>query len=336
MHELINISIDLDKIMDYYYNFHSFDITTFLDQYKGKKLEDLFNQHTVIHNEFGSFMELNWVIDNSNCHINLLASRKKLLGNLKAVYYIGEKIESKLLKKGVKSILDLKLHTRYNKYALELIDQIKKKEYEKLLQNRYIYDLDVSFCFDLQDLLFIDIETLGIYDSPIIIIGLGYFQNNCYQIKVLFARDLEEEIALCEYFRKEILPNFKCFVSYNGKSFDIPYIANRLLYFFDENPMISCNDIPYENANSKYHHIDLYHNCRRKYKGLFNNYTLTNIERKLLEMKRENELPSSLVGFCYQLYLEDPQKNVGLIREVINHNYWDIYSLPLILNRLLA
>ena len=134
----------------------------------------------------------------------------------------------------------------------------------------------------------------------------------------------------------EDIERYRVIVTFNGKSFDIPYIANRLLYFFDENPMISCNDVPYENANSKYHHIDLYHNCRRKYKGLFNNYTLTNIERKLLEMKRENELPSSLVGFCYQLYLEDPQKNVGLIREVINHNYWDIYSLPLILNRLLA
>lgn len=336
MHELIYISLDFDKIMDYYYNIHSFDISVFLDQYKGKKLEDIFDQNSVIHNNFGSFMEFDWLIDNPNWHINLLASRKKLLRNLKAVYYIGEKIEMKLLKKGVKSILDLKLHTRYNKYALELIDLIKKKEYEQLLQNRYIYDLDVSFCFDLQDLLFIDIETLGIYDSPIIIIGLGYFQDNFYKIKILFARDLEEEIALCEHFRKEILPNFKCFVSFNGKSFDIPYIANRLLYFFDENPMISSNEVPYETANTKYHHIDLYHNCRRKYKGLFNSYTLTSLERKLLEMNRENELPSSLVGFCYQLYLEDPQKNVGLIREVINHNYWDIYSLPLILNRLLV
>ena len=322
--------------MDYYYNFDSFDINVFLDQYRGTKLEDLYDQNSIINNSFGSFMEINWSIENPKWKLDLLNTRKNLLRNLKAVYYIGDKIEKKLLKKGVKSILDLKLHTRYNKYALELIDLIKQKEYKLLLQNRYIYDLDVSFCFDIHDLLFIDIETLGIYDSPIIIIGLGYFQDNSYQIKLLFARDLEEEIALCEYFRNKILPNFKCFVSYNGKSFDIPYIANRLLYFFEENPMISKNEVPYENANTKYHHIDLYHNCRRKYKGLFNNYTLTNMERKLLEMQRENELPSSLVGFCYQLYLEDPQNNVGLIREVINHNYWDIYSLPIILSRLLS
>ena len=322
--------------MDYYYNFDTFDISVFLDQYNGEKIEELFDQHSIISNTFGSCMQLSWSIEDRDWDLNLLNSRKKLLRNLKAVYYIGEKIEKKLLKKGVKSILDLKIHTRYNKYALELIDLIKRKEYEHLLQNRYIHDLDVSFCFKLRDLLFIDIETLGIYDSPIIIIGLGFFQNNQYQIRILFARNLEEEIALCEHFRKIILPNFKCFVSYNGKSFDIPYIANRLLYFFEENPMIYSDEIPYEIANTKYHHIDLYHNCRRKYKGLFNSYTLTNMERKLLELKRENELPSNLVGFCYKLYLENPQKNVGLMREVINHNYWDIYSLPLILSRLLS
>jgi uncharacterized protein YprB with RNaseH-like and TPR domain len=322
--------------MDYFYNFDSFDISSLLDQCNKEELEHLFDPHSIITNEFGSFMELSWSIDNADCNLNLLATRKRLLRNLKTVYYIGEKVESTLMKKGVKSILDLRIHKRYNKSALELIELIKRKEYESLLQNRYIYDLDVSFCFKLQDLLFIDIETLGIYDSPIIIIGLGFFQNSQFQIKILFARDLEEEIALCDHFRKEILPHFQCFVSFNGKSFDIPYIANRLLYFFEENPMISTDEVPYENANTKYHHIDLYHNCRRKYKGMFNSYTLTNMERKLLEIKRDNELPSSLVGFCYKLYLEDPQRYVGLIREIIHHNYWDIYSLPLILSRLLS
>jgi hypothetical protein len=167
-------------------------------------------------------------------------------------------------------------------------------------------------------------------------IGLGFFKNGRYRIKILFARDLEEEIALCEHFRKHIIPNFNCFVSFNGKSFDIPYIANRLLYFFDENPMISSDEAPYEISNTRYHHIDLYHNCRRKYKGMFNRYTLTSMERNLLEIRRDNELPSNLVGYCYKLYLENPMKNVGLMREIIEHNYWDVYSLPLILDKLLS
>jgi len=204
-----------------------------------------------------------------------------------------------------------------------------------LCKNRYINDLDVLFCFNLEDLLFLDIETIGIYDSPIIILGIGFFRNSQFEINIFFARDLGEEIAIFEHFKSKILPYFKVFVTYNGKSFDIPYIGNRFLYYYDENPMISEEDSPYEKSNTKYHHIDLYHNCRRKFKGMFEDYTLTNIEQKILGFRRKNELPSSLVGLCYKMYLDDPVRYVGVIKEVIEHNYWDIYAMPLILQKLL-
>jgi uncharacterized protein YprB with RNaseH-like and TPR domain len=107
------------------------------------------------------------------------------------------------------------------------------------------------------------------------------------------------------------------------------------MYFFDENPMIAENDVPYERNNTRFHHIDLYHNCRRKYKGSFENYTLTDMEEKLLDLKRDNEMPSGIVGLSYKKYLNAPLRYVGLVKEVIDHNYWDIYSMPLILQKLL-
>jgi uncharacterized protein YprB with RNaseH-like and TPR domain len=224
---------------------------------------------------------------------------------------------------------------KYSNSARKLLSLVREKNYQILSKNPYIYDLDVVFCFELQDILFLDIEALGIYDSPIIIIGLGYYRENSFEIHIFFARDLEEEMAMLHYIKSHILPQFKCFVTYNGKSFDIPNIANRFLYFFDHNPMIEEADIAYQHSNTKYHHIDLYHNCRRLYKGSFESYTLTDMEDKLLNLKRENELPGSLVGFCYKKYLEHPSKYVGLIKEIIEHNYWDVYSMPLILENLL-
>ncbi len=319
--------------MDYY--IESFDINHLIEQYIGKKLEDLFKNQQVIKNSMGEFLEIIWKVDNFAIDLNLTSTKKSLLRNLKSVHYIGEYIERRLSKRGIKTLNDLKNNKKYRKSASEILRLIKKKDYKSLCKNKYIYDLDVSFCFENEDLLFIDIETLGIYDSPIIIVGLGFFRENQYQIRLFFARDLEEEIAICEHLRMEILPNFKTFVTFNGKSFDIPYIANRFLYFFDENPMLSDNDVPYEKSNTKYHHIDLYHNCRRKFKGMFDNYTLTNMEEKILNWKRDNELPSSLVGYCYKKYKKNPEKYIGLIKECIEHNYWDVYSLPLILNELL-
>jgi len=321
--------------MDFSYNFETFDITHIADQYKDKKIEDIFHNHNIVRNSMGQFMEIIWKEDNFQCDLKLSLSKNKILRNLKTVYYIGENLERQLNRKGVKSLYDLRINLKYNISAHRVLDLIENKEYRRLNRNKNIYDLDVAFCFDIEELLFLDIETLGLYDSPIIMVGLGYFKNNKFEIHILFARDLEEEIAMCEHLKTDILPNYRCFITYNGKSFDIPYIANRFLYFFDENPMISEEEEPYERFNSKLHHIDLYYNCRRKYKRSFESFTLTDMEEKLLNMKRENELPSSLVGLCYKKYLEAPLRYVGLVKEIIDHNYWDIYSMPLILQKLL-
>ncbi len=317
------------------YNFASFNISPLLEQYVGKNLEEIFENSQVIKNEMGEFIEIIWEEKDFPEDLGLLIAKKKIIQNLKTVHYIGEKVEKKLKRRGVQTLNDLKINLRYQNSANQILRLIRNKDHKTLKKNRYIDDLDLSFCFKIEDFLFLDIETLGLYDSPMIIVGLGYYNNNKFEIHIHFARDLEEEIAICEHLRNEILPNFKCFVTYNGKTFDIPYVANRFLYYFDENPMISENDEPYEINNTKYHHIDLYHNCRRRLKGKFNSYTLTNMEKNLLNWKRENELPSSLVGICYKRYQKNPSRYIGLIKEIIEHNYYDIYSMPLILKKLL-
>ena len=322
--------------MDHYYNFESLDITRLVEQYKGKKIEDLFPNYKLVKNDLGEFIDIIWKEDGISADLNLSTTKQKLMCNLKTVYYIGEYIERQLIRRGIKTINDLLNNIKYRHSAREILSMIENKDYRRLCYNRYIYDVDVLFCFDINDLLFLDIETLGLYDSPIIIVGLGFFKDNRFEIHQLFARDLEEEIAIYQYLKNEIFPHFKTFVTYNGKSFDIPYIANRFLYFFEENPMISNNDVPYEKSNTKFHHIDLYWNCRRKFKGEYTSYTLTNMEEKLLNWKRENELPSSLVGVCYNKYQKNPKRYIGLIKEVIEHNYYDLYSMPLILQKLIT
>lgn len=312
-----------------------FNITDIITEFKGKQLEELFESQTIITNGLGNCLELSWDCEDVPDSLELQKTKTNIIKNLKTVYNVGTCTEKELIKRGVKTLFDLKGHLRFGKSAKKIIHHIKAKDFKALSENRYLYDLDTSFCFNVNDLLFIDIETLGVYDSQIIIVGIGYYNEDKYQIKEYFARNLEEEIAICEHLRSEIFPNFKCFVSYNGKSFDIPFLANRYLYYFDENPMISEEDVPYKDTNTKFGHIDLYHNCRRIFKGKFRNYQLTTIEEELLRWERENELPSHLVGMCYRKYLKDQHKYIGLIKEVIEHNYYDIYSMPLILDELL-
>ena len=319
----------------YNFNLESYEITKLIDKYEGETFDKLFPNHHITKNKMGQFTELHWDIEEIPCNLDLTITRRHLIRNLKTVYYVGEHTEKKLRKRGIRTLHDLKNNLRYGKAASKIITHIKKRDYLTLSQNNYVYDLDVSFCFEPEDLLFLDIETLGLYDSPIIIIGLGFFEDDKFKIRLLFASELEDEIALCHYFKEELLPNYKTFITYNGKSFDIPYLANRLLYYFDENPMISEEDLPYETTNTLFHHIDLYHNCRRKFKGKFSDYTLTTMEQELLGWQRGNELPSHLVSVCYKKYQANPERYIGLIKECIEHNYYDIYSMPLIYKKLL-
>lgn len=319
-----------------YYKFEGFDITPLVEEHKGKSLEDLYKNQRIIKNHMGEFIEFYWELEDIPYDMNLNKTRKKLLNNLKAVNFIGDYIEQKLKQRGIKTLTDLKFNLNFSRAATQILTLIQNKDYKNLTKNRYVTDLDVSFCFKLEDFLFLDIETLGIIDSPVIIVGVGYFKKGNFIINIFFTRKLEDEIAVYEHLKTEVFPYFKCFVTYNGKTFDIPYLANRFLYFFDENPMISQDDPPYEKNNTKFHHIDLYHHCRRLFKDKFSIFSLTNMEENLLNLTRENNLPSNLVGLCYRKYNENAETYIGLIKEIIEHNFYDVYSMPLILRALLT
>ena len=161
------------------FDVQSFDISKLVEQYQGKKLEDLYQaNHQIIKNEMGEFMELVWIEENFPCSLNLSITRRKLLYNLKTVHYIGDFIENRLKNRGIKTLKDLRfLNLKYWNSANDILNLIRKRDYNALRENKYIDDLDVSFCFNIEELLFLDIETLGLYDNAIIIVGIGYFKN---------------------------------------------------------------------------------------------------------------------------------------------------------------
>ena len=58
-----------------------------LEQYKDKKIEDLFPNHNIVRNNMGQFMEIVWE-EAFQCDLKLSHSKNKILQNLKTVYYI--------------------------------------------------------------------------------------------------------------------------------------------------------------------------------------------------------------------------------------------------------
>ena len=313
---------------------NEFDIVRLAEQFQGKTLEELFPNHRILRNGMGEFLEIRWELNEGPSRLNLPITKNWLLKNIKIVENIGEHTEKDFLRRGITSIADLKQNLRYGDSAREILESIEKRDHVRLYQTKDVHDLDVLFCFDLEELLFLDIETMGLHREPMILVGIGYYVKDKFSVHQFFARALEEEISICEHLKSEIFPAFKCFVTYNGKSFDIPYLANRFLYFFDKNPMVHEGTL-LEGNNAKFHHVDLYHNCRRKYKNLCESFALTSVERNVLKWRRPSNIPGHMIGAWYKKYLKNPKKYAGLMKELVDHNFHDIRSMPFILEKLL-
>jgi len=168
---------------------------------------------------------------------------------------------------------------------------------------------------DLRQSLFFDTETTGLAGGSgtyIFLTGLGYFENDKFIIKQFFLQDFPDEAATLHAIH-ELLKQFKGIVSFNGKSFDWPLLQTRFIYH-----RIKCElpDSP---------HLDLLHASRRIWKQRLNDCSLGNLEEKIIDVHRHNDIPSYLIPHIYFEYLRN--KNAQPLKQVFYHNEIDILSL---------
>lgn len=94
------------------------------------------------------------------------------------------------------------------------------------------------------DALYFDIETTGLskIKNHIYLIGVGYYSDNKLIIKQWFAENEADEINVIKCFI-EFSSSFSCLVNYNGASFDIPFINERIKKYGLEELTIKSFDI---------------------------------------------------------------------------------------------
>lgn len=159
-----------------------------------------------------------------------------------------------------------------------------------------------------------DIETLGLsrQNHPVILIGYLYGEDNKIFTKQFFAEGIEDEYLLLEAFHNEIAP-FKNIITYNGASFDVPYLKARS----------EINDIPFSLYEKN--HIDILRHIK-KYKEYINtpDLKLKSIE-KLLGINRLDTISGRESVLLYNLYTK--RKSLALMNKILLHNYEDIYYL---------
>ncbi len=328
-----------------------------LEKFKGKSLEELFGNCEIVENQFGEFLKITDPFDMQEFGINPIQKEELhlferiLRSELQLIPGIGAKKSTQLKQRNINDISDLLgLYTKNFCTISDILKTISSKDIHQLRNLRKTHDEDFLFCVEEQDLLFIDIETTGQTTAEVFLIGIGYYspEESKFITELLFAREISEEAAVLFYFL-ELLPKFKMFVTYNGRTFDIPFIRNRVSILFELEDIeeialrilrpsnSKLDKIPHTFELAKelfdnFIHFDLYHAIRRNFKNLLPNYRLTTAEQKLLDFERVENLPSAEVPMAYKLYIEDADSYIGGIYKTLEHNFYDVVNLERLLS----
>ncbi|OQP74894.1 exonuclease [Xanthomonas phaseoli pv. syngonii LMG 9055] len=174
---------------------------------------------------------------------------------------------------------------------------------------------------DPMDLLFFDTETTGLAGGTgtrAFMIGVADWvidaaQGSGLRVRQLMMSTMEAESAMLDLFGTWLTPR-TVLSSYNGRCYDAPLLKTRYRLARRGDP-ISALD-----------HVDLLFPTRRRYRGTWENCKLSTIERQLLRVVREDDLPGS----------EAPAAWLSYLRRVAEHNHQDVVTLSLLMQRLVA
>lgn len=176
---------------------------------------------------------------------------------------------------------------------------------------RRVFDICEAEAIGAGDIIFTDIETTGLGNTPLFLIGTMVWGENGFEVRQHFARNYAEEAAVISHFLSACETK-KLLVTFNGKSFDIPYIRTRA----------AANGIPY---HLEAWHFDLLHESRRRWKGLFPDYRLQTLERQVCKRMRHGDIPGAEIPDAYHAYVRT--ENAWQIVEVLKHNMLDLITL---------
>ncbi|MEI6521605.1 MAG: ribonuclease H-like domain-containing protein [bacterium] len=168
-------------------------------------------------------------------------------------------------------------------------------------------------------ILFVDLETTGLAQTPLFLIGTLGWEDDDLVVRQYLARDYSEEAATIELFAEE-LARRTMLSSFNGKSFDIPYVRMRSI----------ANGIKCE---INHPHFDLLHECRRVWKGSLPNCKLQTLEQRVCgRPARVGDIPGRDIPMAYHSFVRTGDATE--IAQIMRHNLLDLLTLAELVTKL--
>jgi len=168
-------------------------------------------------------------------------------------------------------------------------------------------------------MLVIDIETGGFVGTEVFLIGVVLPDVRPLRVIQWLARDYTEEAALLHALA-EVAQRRDIWVSFNGKSFDEPFLRDRALI----------HRVPLPRPRL---HVDLLHLARRRFRGRLPDCRLQTLEQHLLSWQRVGDVPGAEIPALFHLFVRT--RNPAPIIPVVEHNQLDLVSSTELLSRLM-
>jgi len=178
---------------------------------------------------------------------------------------------------------------------------------------------DRKSAFDPRRVVFFDTETTGLAGGTgtrAFMIGVARWVEAALEVRQLLITTLAAEAAMLEVFSGWLRPD-TLLASYNGKCYDAPLLRTRYRLARMRDPTVGLE------------HIDLLYPARRRYRGVYENCRLATIERRVLNIVREDDLPGSEAPAAWLTYLRGG--SAANLRRVAAHNHQDVVTLARLL-----
>ena len=172
----------------------------------------------------------------------------------------------------------------------------------------------------LEDVTFLDLETTGLSCSPLFLIGVMAWEDGGLLVRQYLARDYAEESAAISLFLSGFVAK-KLLVSFNGKSYDWPYLRMRAI----------AHGIPISPPPA---HFDLLHACRRVWRGVLPDCRLQTLESCICRRPRHQDIPGHEIPEAYHAFVRTG--NAAQIADILRHNALDLATLADLMVRLPA
>ncbi|OPY39022.1 MAG: hypothetical protein A4E35_00254 [Methanoregula sp. PtaU1.Bin051] len=302
-------------------------LAALLERYRNRPFEEVFSG-TVEENEAGNSFSLRSRHPIAQARIDPEEYFTGVWRDLTLVHGIGKATERRLKARGYATIRDLARHPRFRPAAGRVIRKLEEPTSAGIMeligsrhQRSHPMVLGAAGFHEPEDFVFVDIETLGLFSRPVILIGVGTVEGRHLAISQYLLRSVDEEPAALFAALSHLSDDRSALVTYNGKAFDLPYLQERLAYY----GLGVVSGIP---------HFDCLHFARGMWRNRYPSLRLSALERELFGIVRKDDVPGQMVPEFYDTYLRTG--NCGPLVPIVTHNRQDVLSLAMVFFRLIG